>query len=92
MPRYSIQQSAPPVLGSDPFIPPLRVPATFGTYPGPSRNPIGVPAIPAPGMVVRQAERRHAVIAQARTAATVTVARASRNARQLVGMVASRGR
>lgn len=84
---YGQQANSPLPIDVQAFIPPVRVPGTFGTYPGPSRNPIGVPSIPAPGMIARVPERRRAAIAQARTVAEIAVARASRNARKLAGLI-----
>lgn len=85
-------QNQPPVLDNLVYIPPLRVPATFGTYQGPTRNPIGTPAIPGKGIgpIVRAlptGERRNALVRQAQDAARIAVNRASHNARLIAGKV-----
>lgn len=79
----------PPSLDPAIIVPPLRVPGTFGTYPGPSRSPIGtsrVPSIPS-GVkaAASNATRRRALVGQTKTVAAVALARASRNARGLIG-------
>lgn len=81
----------PPTLDSVSFIPELQVPGTFGSYSGPSRSPLGTSAIPAPGIgpLVRalpNGERRNALVRQIRDTASISVQRASHNARKLAGI------
>lgn len=84
----------PPTIDPASFIPPVRVPATFGTYQGPSRNPIATGAVPSVAAVTRalpSGERRGALVRSLRDTASVAVARASHNAKLAIGTARSVG-